>query len=83
MNDVRYFDEEPVDAASVDGAVGAMARRQLGVSLVVAFALLAAACLIAVRAPHGQNSAAISVHRIAGVQPAQMVGAPALAMDKQ
>jgi hypothetical protein len=82
MNHVQYFDEEPVDS-DIDGGVRAMARRQLAVSLVVAIALLASACLIAARTPHGEISAATSVHRVAGVQPAQMVGAPALAMDKE
>lgn len=74
MIDARYFDEENADSAAVDGAVQEMARRQFAMSLAVAFALLAAAALIAVRAPHGDAIAGTTApHKIAGVQKPHMV----------
>jgi hypothetical protein len=83
MIDAQYFDEEPADAGVEDGAVQEMARRQLGFSLVVAFALLAVAGLVAVRGSHEETIAAMAApHRIAGVQAPQMV-TPAVAMNKE
>ncbi|WP_158817660.1 hypothetical protein [Methylocapsa sp. S129] len=52
MTNGRYFDGDHVDVALTDGAVNVMARRQFGISLIVAFALLAAAGLIALRIHH-------------------------------
>jgi hypothetical protein len=48
MSDARYFDEDAYDAPVSDSDVQAMARRQFGISLVVGFALMVAACLMAV-----------------------------------
>jgi hypothetical protein len=45
MTEGGYFDEDAFDAGLADGAVQAMARRQLSVSLAVALAMLAAAGL--------------------------------------
>jgi hypothetical protein len=85
MTNAPYFDEEAHDAATDDGEVRAMAHRQFGISLVVAFALLVVAGLMAVRAPHDEASVAMAApHKIAGVQAPQMVGAqPVLAMNKE
>ena len=85
MTNAAYFDEEASDAGTDDAEVRSMAHRQFGISLVVAFALLALAGLIAVRAPHDEaNLGTAAPHRIAGVQAPQMVGAqPVVAMNKQ
>jgi hypothetical protein len=47
MTDARYFDEDASDAGLVDSDERDMARRQFGVSLVVAFALMAVAAVTA------------------------------------
>ena len=83
MIDAQYFDEEPADSVSADSAVREMARRQFGLSLVVAFALLAVAGLIAVRAPREETIAVKAApHRIVGVQAPQMVKPPMLATEQ-
>ncbi|MGO8831780.1 MAG: hypothetical protein ACLQE9_03065 [Roseiarcus sp.] len=49
MTGAGYFDEDAFDERSTDSAVRAMARRQFGVSLAVALALLSAAGLMILR----------------------------------
>jgi hypothetical protein len=74
MANAPYFDEDTLEAGIADGEVRAMAHRQFGISLVVAFALLAVAGLIAVRAPHDQATAEMVVrHKI--VEAPQFVAA--------
>jgi hypothetical protein len=84
MTNAPYFDEEPLDAAADDGEVRAMAHRQFGISLVVAFALLAAAGLIAVKSPRGAPLEMTARHQISRpeaphfelAQPAPPLAAP-------
>ena len=85
MTNAPYFDEDALEASTADGEVRAMAQRQFGISLIVAFALLAVAGMMAVRAPHDEATVATAApHRIAGVQAPQMVAAqPVLAMNQQ
>jgi hypothetical protein len=62
MKNAPYFDEDTLEAGIADGEVRAMAHRQFGISLVVAFALLAVAGLIATRAPRAETTADTTVH---------------------
>jgi hypothetical protein len=78
MSNVQYFDEETgyfdEEAAGVDDAVQAMARRQFGVSLVVAFALLAIAGLAAAQAPRNAPAQQMAArHKIIRVEAPQFV----------
>lgn len=76
MTNARYFDEGAEeagsDAGAADYAVRAMARRQFGVSLVVGFALLAVAGLIAVQSPRGASTQTAARHRIVMPQAPQV-----------
>jgi hypothetical protein len=62
MRDGRYFDGDGADAARTDGAINVMARRQFGISLIVAFALLAAAGLMAAGIGH-EKAAGMAARR--------------------
>jgi|HubBroStandDraft_5_1064220.scaffolds.fasta_scaffold907626_1 hypothetical protein len=68
MTNARYFDEDVSDAGLVDSAVQDMARRQLGFSLVVAFALLAGAGLLAVRGGPAGFIEASAPHKIIRIE---------------
>lgn len=63
MTEAIHFDPYFCDDALGDGYIQNMARRQISVSVVVGLALLAAAALIATRAP--QLSPAPMTHRAA------------------
>jgi hypothetical protein len=68
MSEARYFDEDVIDAGAVDAAVRDMARRQFTASLVVAFALLAAASLMAIWGAHSGPVEASTPHRIVKIE---------------
>lgn len=52
MKNAPYFDEDPLMEGEADRAVQEMARRQFGVSLFVAFVLLAVAGLTVMKTTH-------------------------------
>jgi hypothetical protein len=84
MTNAPYFDEDTLEAGIADGEVRAMAHRQFGISLVVAFALLAVAGLIAVRAPREETIAATSVHHKIVEAPQFVTARPVMqAMNRQ
>ena len=68
MTNARYFDEDALDAGSADKAVQDMARRQFGFSLAVAFALLAAAGMAAVKGVHVDAPQVTAQHRIIRIE---------------
>ena len=72
MSDAWYFDEDYRETSLADSAVQAMARRQFGISLVVAFALLAAAALTAVRASHETSAEMAVPHKVVQVDAPRM-----------
>jgi len=72
MTDARYFDEDALDVVSADSAVRDMARRQFGVSLVVAFALLVAAGLASVKGIHVAPAEMTAQHKIIRVEAPRM-----------
>jgi hypothetical protein len=61
MSDARYFDEDAYEVPASDQDVQAMARRQFGISLVVGFALMAAACLMAVTTLRAAPAASVEM----------------------
>jgi hypothetical protein len=72
MTNAHYFDEDPVVESEADAVVQNMARRQLGVSLVVGFVLLAVAGLTVMRTTHDVSVQTVQQHhRIVQPQPAQ------------
>jgi hypothetical protein len=71
MTSDQYFDEDPIEAGIADSDVRSMARRQFGISLVVGFALLAVAGLIAVRATPGAPVEMAARHRIIKIEAPQ------------
>jgi hypothetical protein len=74
MTNARYFDEDEdaLDAGLADSAVQDMARRQFGFSLAVAFALLVAAGLAAVKGVHVEPAQMTAQHRIIRVEAPRM-----------
>jgi hypothetical protein len=68
MTDARYFDEDALDASLADNDVQDMARRQFGFSLAVAFALLVAAGLAAVKGVHVEPAQMTAQHKIIRVE---------------
>jgi Tfp pilus assembly protein PilX len=77
MSDGRYFDDENADADVADRAVNVMARRQFGISLIVALALLAAAGLMAVGVRHETPVGMAARHPLVGAAAARAAVAQA------
>jgi hypothetical protein len=71
MTDAGYFDEDAREAALDDDVVQEMARRQFGISLVVAFALLAVAGVATVKGIHAAPAEMTAHHRIIHVEAPQ------------
>ena len=69
MSNDRYFDDARTDRDNIDGAVNLMARRQFAISLIVAFALLAAAGLTAAGARHETPAGMVARHHGLGAAP--------------
>jgi hypothetical protein len=69
MTEGGYFDEDAFDAGLTDGAVQATARRQFGVSLAVALAMLAAAGLAVVGERHAAPVEMAARHKIMRAEP--------------
>jgi len=72
MTEGGYFDEDAFDAGLADGAVQAMARRQLSVSLAVALAMLAAAGLALVGERHTAPVETAARHNIIRAEPPRL-----------
>jgi hypothetical protein len=68
MTNALYFDHDAPDSGLADSAVRDMARRQFGFSLAVAFALLAAAGLAAVKGVHSAPAQMTAQHRIIRIE---------------
>lgn len=64
----RYFDDDCPDLGLSDGAVNAMARRQFAISLIVGFALLAAAGFMALGVVHEKPAGMAARHDIVGAE---------------
>ena len=71
MSDGRCFDDENADAGVADRAVNVMARRQFGISLIVALVLLAAAGLMAVGVRHETPVGMAARHPLVGAAAAR------------
>jgi hypothetical protein len=84
MTEARYFDEDEREVGLADDAVQIMARRQFAVSLVVAFALLAAAGLAVANGFHAAPYEVAARHKIIRIEaPRIEIAQPALnAMTK-
>jgi hypothetical protein len=69
MAGFRYFDEEKIGVA--DSAANVMARRQFGISLIVALALLAAAGVMAAGVRHETPVGMAARHALVGAAAAR------------
>ena len=79
MTNAHYFDEDALVESEVDEVVQNMARRQLAMSLVVGFALLAVAGLTVMRGGHEAATQTVAQHRIIRVEaPQTQMAEPAL-----
>jgi len=71
MSGIRYFGGERAERSVADSAVNVMARRQLGISLIVALALSALAGLMAFGVRHETALGVAARHRLVGAAAAR------------
>jgi hypothetical protein len=83
MTEAPFFDDDVIETPTADGPVRAMARRQFGISLVVGFALLAVAGIVAMQSAHQTPAEVASRHRIIRVEAPQLAATPSSLVAKE